>query len=102
MTDHDRISEACAKGLDRLNADNGVLAYVPGGCIAAATNSLGPAPLGAEPRFVDTVIPGAKPRRVRIYLRVNKPPKRPKGCQPYWCAYRAEWLPDDETVRNSA
>ena len=44
----------------------------------------------------------ARPRRVRIYLRVNKPPKRPKGCQPYWCAYRAEWLPDDETVRNSA
>ncbi len=26
----------------------------------------------------------------------------PKGCQPYWAAYRAEWLPDDETVRNSA
>lgn len=93
MSDHHQISDACAHGLLQHLDDNGVLAYVPGGCIAAATNTLGPAPLDAQPCFVDAVFPEPwEPRRVRIYFKVNRPPKRPKGCQPYWSAYRAEWL----------
>lgn len=98
MSDHDRISDASAKALNQhLDDGNGVLAYVPGGCIGAATNALGhPAPLDGEPCFVDTVLPAPYARRVRIFFRVKQPPKRPKGCQPYWHAYRAEWLPEAE------